>query len=287
MQNLDETNITAEVLERVAGARDPRVREISEALIRHLHEFVREIQPTQAEWEGAIAFLTETGQMSTGTRQEYILLSDALGVSRLVDAINNRLPEQATQTTVLGPFFYADAPEFENGAEISGHLAGRPMYIGGRVLDTEGQPIARACVDVWHSDEAGFYDLQKLDQGNGLAGRGRFTTDADGAFRLWTVRPSAYPIPSDGPVGKMLAAQGRHSYRPEHVHFMVRAEGYVKLVTHIFAEGDAYLSSDAVFGVKPSLIQVFVEEEGGTSPDGRTMEGRWFRLERDLVLART
>lgn len=285
MQDLDETSITQSVLERVANAPDPRTRQISEALIRHLHAFIREIEPTQAEWEAGIAFLTATGHMCTDVRQEYILLSDTLGVSMLVDAINHRLPGSATETTVFGPF-YVEAPEFENGADISGHLTGTRLYISGSVRDEDGAPIANAAVDIWHSDQEGFYDLQLLDERPGLAGRGRFRTDEKGAFSLWTVKPKYYPIPDDGPVGKMLKAQGRHPFRPEHVHFMITAPGFRKLVTHIFAEGGEYLDSDVVFGVKASLIRRFEQHEGGNAPDGQAMEGTWHSLHHDFVLAR-
>ena len=284
MQEFDEETITEAVLERVRRAPNPRVRQVSEALVRHLHDFIREVEPTEAEWQWGIGFLTETGQMCSETRQEFILLSDTLGVSSLVDAINHRLPQGATQTTVFGPF-YVPPPPFEHGEAISGELAGRPMYIAGSVADTEGRPIAGATVDVWHSDDQGFYDLQKLEGGRALSGRGRFVTDAAGRFHLWTNRPAAYPIPNDGPVGRMLEAQGRHPYRPEHVHFMITAPAHAKLVTHIFADGDVYLDSDVVFGVKASLIREFERHEGGSAPDGRTMTGEWFRLEHDFRLA--
>lgn len=276
--------ITAAVLASMDGAPDPRVREVSQALVRHLHAFLREIEPTEQEWEAGIAFLTATGQMCSKTRQEFILLSDTLGASMLVDAINHRTAGVATESTVFGPF-YVDAATFPHGADIRGHLTGTPMYIGGVVRDEAGRPIAGALVDVWHSDEEGFYDLQKLDENPDYAGRGRFVTDDQGAFHLWSVRPSAYPIPSDGPVGRMLAAQGRHPFRPEHVHFMIQAPGFRKLVTHIFAAGGDYLDSDVVFGVKPSLIRDFEEMKGGTSPDGRPMDGAWVRLDHTFVLA--
>lgn len=286
VRDFDEHNLTAAVLDRVSGGADERVREISEALVRHLHAFVREIEPTEEEWRQGIDFLTATGHMCSDTRQEFILLSDTLGVSMLVDAINHRLPSAATETTVFGPF-YVDAPVFENGADISGYLEGVPLFIDGSVRDEKGAPIAGASVDVWHSDQEGFYDLQKLGSLPGLAGRGRFHSAPDGGFRLWTVRPSAYPIPDDGPVGKMLRAQGRHPYRPEHVHFMIAVPGYRTLVTHLFAEGDTYLDSDVVFGVKGSLIRRYDEHDGGTAPDGRSMPGAWLHLHNDFVLAST
>jgi hydroxyquinol 1,2-dioxygenase len=280
----DETTITDAVLARVGGASDPRVRQVSEALVRHLHAFIREIEPTEAEWDWGIRFLTETGHICSETRQEFILLSDTLGVSMLVDAINHRLPGSATQTTVFGPF-YVPPPEFSNGEDIKGHLTGRPMYVSGTVGSADGTPLPGAVVDVWHSDDQGYYDLQKLDDDPRYAGRGRLKADETGKFHFWTVRPSPYPIPNDGPVGKMLEAQGRHPYRPEHIHFMITAAGHRNLVTHIFASGDKYLGSDVVFGVKHSLVRDYEPHAGGQAPDGRTMEGEWFSLHYDFRLA--
>lgn len=277
-------DITKAVLDQVAQADDPRTRVISEALVRHLHAFVREVEPTEAEWKQGIDLLTATGQTCTATRQEFILLSDVLGVSMLVDAINHRFPGAATETTVLGPFHVA-SPAFENGADIRGHLAGPSMYVQGTVRDADGVPVIGATVDVWHSDNDGFYDLQKLDEAHGLAGRGSFRTNERGAFDLWTVRPTAYPIPDDGPVGRMLAAQGRHPYRPEHIHFMISAAGHRTLVTHLFADSSDYLTSDVVFGVKASLICRFEAMHDGIAPDGREMSGDWVRLRHDFVLA--
>lgn len=284
MHDLDENSITKAVLERVAQAPNPRVRQISEALVRHLHAFVREIEPTEEEWWQGVKFLTDAGHMCNDTRQEFILMSDTLGVSMLVDAINHRLPGAATETTVFGPF-YVPPPEFPLGGDIKGHLEGHPMYVHGTVRSLDGRPIAGAIVDVWHSDKDGFYDLQMLHKNPNYAGRGRFHTDANGHMRFWTVRPTAYPIPNDGPVGKMLDAQGRHPYRPEHIHFLIDAPGHRKLVTHVFAKGDKYLDSDVVFGVKESLIREYVGHQGGAAPDGKTMQGQWFSLEYDFVLA--
>jgi hydroxyquinol 1,2-dioxygenase len=284
MRDFDETTITEAVLERVAAAADPRTRQISQALVRHLHAFVREIEPSEAEWGQAIEFLTRTGHMCSDTRQEFILLSDTLGVSMLVDAINHRQPKGATETTVFGPF-YVPPPDFNLGDDIRGSLTGAPMYVSGSVSSADGTPLPVAVVDVWHADEHGFYDLQKLHAGTGIGGRGRLRTDAEGRFHFWTARPSAYPIPDDGPVGDMLKAQGRHPFRPEHIHFMIAAPSHEKLVTHIFAEGDEYLDSDVVFGVKASLIEPYQAHEGGVAPDGRAMPGAWFSLARDFRLA--
>ena len=221
MRNFDEATITDAVLQRVRAAKDDRIRQVSEALVRHLHAFVREIEPTQAEWEAGIDFLTRTGQMCDDKRQEFILLSDTLGVSMLVDAINHRTPEGATETTVLGPFYVQRAPEHPLGADISGTMEGAPLLVTGTVSTAGGKPLAGAVVDVWHSDNDGYYDVQQLDEIGDLAMRARFRTDENGRFWFWSIRPAAYPIPHDGPVGKMLEAQGRHPWRPAHVHFMI------------------------------------------------------------------
>lgn len=284
MRNFDQNSITQAVLERVANAPDPRVRQISEALVRHLHDFVREVRPTQEEWAKGIAFLTETGHMCTGTRQEFILLSDTLGVSMLVDAINHDHREAVTESTVLGPFYVEGPPEVPCGSDISGDLPGEPMYVSGSVATADGTPLAGAIVDVWHSDEDGYYDVQHSEEAADLVARARFRTDEAGRFHFWSIKPAAYPIPHDGPVGKMLEAQGRHPWRPAHVHFMIEAPGHEKLVTHVFVAGDKYLDSDAVFGVKDSLIRDFAERPAGTAPDGRVLEGPWCHLVYDFRL---
>lgn len=284
MRNFDESNITEAVRDRVSAAPDPRARAISDALVRHLHAFVREIEPTFAEWEAAIGFLTQTGHMCDDKRQEFILLSDTLGVSMLVDAINHRMPEGATESTVLGPFFVAAAPELPLGTDISPGVAGEPMFISGRVSDPEGRPIAGAVIDTWHSDDDGYYDVQKLDEHGHFAMRARFRTDADGRFHYRTIKPAAYPIPHDGPVGRMLEAQGRHPWRPAHVHFMIAAPGYETLVTHVFEAGDRYLDSDSVFGVKQSLIREWPQHPAGTAPDGTAVDQPFATLSYDFGL---
>ena len=286
MRNFDERSITEAVRESLAGARNPRVLQVSDALVRHLHAFVREIEPTQAEWGAAIEFLTRTGQMCDASRQEFILLSDALGVSMLVDAINHRLPGAATETTVLGPFFVADAPDMPFGGDISPDLEGKRLFVSGSVRSTADGLLPDASVDVWHSDGDGFYDVQQLDATGGLTMRGRLRTDANGAFSFKTIMPAAYPIPNDGPVGQMLDAQGRHPFRPAHVHFLVQAAGHATLVTHLFEEGDRYLDSDVVFGVKDTLIRRFEASPPGQTPDGGTSDEPFYHLRADLVLKR-
>lgn len=284
MRNFDEFTITDAVLQRMAGAKDPRAKEISEALVRHLHAFVREIEPTQSEWEAAIEFLTRTGQMCSDKRQEFILLSDTLGVSMLIDAINHRTPECATETTVLGPFFVEAAPACTSGADISGGVPGDPMLVTGSVADFRGRPVAGATVDVWHSDDDGYYDVQRAETADTLAMRGRFHTDQTGRFWFWSIKPAAYPVPHDGPVGQMLEAQGRHPWRPAHVHFMISAPGCEQLVTHLFVAGDKYLDSDVVFGVKDSLIREFRQLPAGTTVAGRTTDRPGYHLDADFTL---
>ncbi|MCQ4159896.1 intradiol ring-cleavage dioxygenase [Roseomonas sp. GC11] len=264
MRNFDEGRITRAVLERLSGARSPRARQVSEALVRHLHAFIREVRPTQAEWGEGIAFLTGVGAMCSATRQEFILLSDTLGVSMLVDAINHAGQGGTTDTTVLGPFYVEGPPELPLGADIAGPCAGEPMRVEGTVSDTGGRPLPGAWVDVWHSDAQGYYDVQRGDAGApGLALRARFRTDARGRFHFRSIVPSFYPVPHDGPVGRMLEAQGRHPYRPAHVHFMIGAPGFTTLVTHLFLADDPYLDSDVVFGVKDSLIRPLERGTGG------------------------
>jgi hydroxyquinol 1,2-dioxygenase len=285
MRNFDENNITPAVLERFEKAKDPRVKQVSEALARHLHDFIREIEPTFEEWQAGIKFLTEVGQKCSDTRQEFILLSDTLGVSMLVDAINHRLPKGATETTVLGPFFVEKAPTLPLGADISPGLPGEKLFIEGTVRAVDGAPLADATIDVWHSDKDGYYDVQHYDEGGSVAMRAQFETDSAGRFWLWSIVPSFYPIPDDGPVGDMLRAQGRHPYRPAHVHFMIAAPGYETLVTHVFLDGDKYLDSDVVFGVKDSLIHKLQRREAGTMAGGVRIDQPYAVMTYDFALA--
>lgn len=284
MRNFDEQTITDAVLERVGHAENPRIRQISEAVVRHLHAMVREIRPTQAEWEFAIDFLTRTGKMCDDKRQEFILLSDTLGVSMLVDAINHGSGPGATESTVLGPFYVDGPPELEAGADISPGMEGEPLIVTGTVAAPDGRPLAGAIVDVWHSDDDGHYDVQKGGGADAPAMRARFRADSAGRFHFWTIKPAAYPIPDDGTVGDMLKAQGRHPWRPAHVHFMIEAPGFRKLVTHVFVAGDPYLDSDAVFGVKDSLIREFVQHPAGQAPDGRQVDRGYSHLHYDFGL---
>jgi hydroxyquinol 1,2-dioxygenase len=284
LRDFDEFTVTEAAVARVRQAPDPRVREISEALVRHLHAFVREVEPSFEEWRQGIEFLTRTGQMCDDKRQEFILLSDTLGVSMLVDAINHRGAEGATETTILGPFYVDAAPEAPLGAKISAGMAGEPLLVTGSIASSDGRPLAGAVIDVWHSDDDGYYDVQHLEEVGGLALRARFRAGEGGRFHFWTIKPKAYPIPHDGPVGRMLAAQGRHPWRPAHVHFMIEAPQHRKLVTHVFVAGDAYLDSDAVFGVKESLIRELEPLPAGVAPDGTTVDRPYFHLYYDFAL---
>ncbi len=283
MRDANEYTITGAVLDQFADTPDPRLKTLVQALVRHLHGFVREVEPTFEEWQGAIEFLTHTGQICSDTRQEFILLSDVLGVSMLVDAINHRQPAGATETTVLGPFHVVGAPQPAHGADISGGLPGERLLVEGSVTSADGEPLAGATVEVWSADQDGFYDVQRTDL-EGSALRAMFHTDHAGRFHFWTVMPAYYPIPDDGPVGALLAATARHPYRPAHVHFMISAPGHEQLVTHIFAEGSPYLDSDAVFGVKTSLIEIFTTKPPGTAPDGRVLDRPWRQLIRRFGL---
>ena len=253
MRDFNEHTATAAVLERMSGASDARLKQIMTSVVTHLHAVVREVEPTMDEWMAAIRFLTETGQKCDDKRQEFILLSDTLGVSMLVDAINNRKPSGATESTVLGPFHVAGAPKKAMGDTISLDGKGDPAYVSGRVLDQAGKPIAGALLDVWQTSSDGAYDVQDPSQPE-MNLRGLFTTGADGRFFFRTVKPKHYSIPTDGPVGKMLMALGRHPMRPAHIHFIVGAPGFEPVTTHMFVAGDDYLDSDAVFGVKDSLV---------------------------------
>jgi len=284
MRDFDEHNITQAVIDRFAGTPDVRLKRVMNSLVTHLHDFIRDVEPTFAEWEAAINFLTRTGQMCDDKRQEFILLSDTLGASMLVDAINHRLPAGATETTVLGPFFVQNAPVFPNGADISGGLQGELLFVEATIAAADGTKLPGAIVDVWQSDDDGFYDVQRPDLST-AALRGQFRADADGA-KIWfrTIQPAAYPIPYDGPVGDMLRATNRHPWRPAHVHFLISAPGYETLVTHVFSAGDEYLDSDAVFGVKNSLIREFTSHPPGKLPDGTESAVPWRHLTYDFGL---
>jgi len=283
MQNLTEANLTDVVLGSHAGTRDARLKQIMSSFIRHAHAFVREVEPTEAEWFEAIKFLTAVGHKCDDKRQEFILLSDTLGVSMLVDAINHRKPAGATETTVFGPFHRDGAPQKQFGESIADGANGDPAWVSGNVLTADGKPIDGAELDVWQVDGDGLYDVQRPELKK-MQMRGKFRTDAQGRFLLRTVKPVSYSIPTDGPVGAMLNATGRHSFRPAHIHMIVSAPGYQSVTTHIFVAGDPYLESDAVFAVKSSLVVDFKKHKPGTAPDGSTASSNYWTAVYDFRL---
>ncbi|PKV97665.1 hydroxyquinol 1,2-dioxygenase [Amycolatopsis echigonensis] len=277
-----EQAVTDEVLASFDNA-EPRLREVMQSLVRHLHAFARETRLSEREWEAGIAFLTRAGRLTDDRRQEFILLSDVLGLSMLTVAINQPAEPGATEATVFGPFFHDEAPEIALGGDIARGAAGMPCYVSGQVRGTGGEPIAGARIDVWEADEDGFYDVQYDDHRS--AGRAWLRTGPDGEYRFWSVLPAPYPIPHDGPVGDLLKAAGRGPMRPAHLHFMVTAPGYRRLITHIFLAGDPHLRDDAVFGVKDSLIVDATTHAGGLAPDGTEPAAPWASIAFDLVLA--
>lgn len=258
---LTEENSAEVMIARLKNCTDPRFKQIMTSLLKHLHAAVKEIEPTQEEWFAAIQFLTRTGHMCTDWRQEFILLSDVLGVSMLVDAINHRKPSGATASTVLGPFYVQSAPERKHGDNISLDHKGMPLVVSGRVTSTDGRPLANATLDVWMTNEDGFYDVQQPDVQPKMNLRGLFRTDSDGRYWFRGAKPKYYPIPGDGPVGQLLKLMGRHNFRPAHLHFIVSAPGHESLTTHYFDRKSPYLDSDAVMGVKEDLIVDFEDHD--------------------------
>jgi hydroxyquinol 1,2-dioxygenase len=288
-QALIEEALVEQVVGSFDGTEDDRMRFVIQSLTRHLHAFVREVRLTEEEWEAAIGFLTAAGHITDDRRQEFVLLSDVLGISMQTIAINNELKGRVTESTVFGPFFVEDSPVIENGGDIAFGAPGEPCWVEGSVVDETGAPVAGALLEVWEADEDGLYDVQYGD--NRRTGRARLRTGADGGFRFWGLTPTPYPIPDDGPVGRLLRAANRSPVRAPHLHFMVQATGKRRLVTHIFVGGSEYLDRDSVFGVKASLVKDF-EPHGpkeltpdGT-PDGRDLAGRsWTSVRFDIVLA--
>ncbi len=263
MRNLNQDTITQAVIARLASTPDPRLKEIMTSLVQHLHAFAREVKLTEAEWMQGIEFLTATGQMCSDKRQEFILLSDTLGLSMLTVAMNNDKPLGCTEPTVFGPFFLEDAPRYELGADVANGARGEPCMVRGTVKSLDGTPIPNALINVWQADADGQYDVQYAHLAHPQA-RGILNADAGGNFYFKTILAEAYPIPSDGPVGQMLAATQNHPWRPAHLHFMIEAAGYERLITHVFRDHDPYLDSDVVFGVRSSLIADWVKLPDGS-----------------------
>lgn len=283
-RDLSDAALTEAVLGSFAAAPNPRFRQIAQSLVRHLHAFVHDAQITEEEWFAGIEFLTRAGHITDERRQEFVLLSDVLGLSMLVIGLNHRKPAGATESTVFGPFYVEGSPAFSNGDDLAAGAPGQPCLMRGRILSVDGAAVPDARIEVWQADEDGLYDVQIPDLEH-AQGRGHLHPEADGRFWFWSVLPEAYPIPGDGPVGDLLKAGGRRPMRPAHVHFMVTAPGYEALVTHVFVADDEHLDSDAVFGVKSSLVCPFERREPGTAPDGRQMDRPYFLMDYDLVLA--
>jgi hydroxyquinol 1,2-dioxygenase len=283
MRNLDENSITGVVLERHAGATNARLAEVMDSLVTHLHAFARDVHLSEQEWFAGIRFLTECGHITDEKRQEFILLSDTLGLSMLVTALNQRKPAGCTEATVLGPFHVPSAPRRALGDDVAAGAPGEPCFVRGQVRGRAGEVIPHAELEVWQADEAGLYDVQYGPEAPARA-RAILRADERGHFHFPTIVANAYPIPHDGPVGKLLEALGRHPWRPAHLHFLIRAPGYERLITHVFREGDRYLDSDAVFGVRSSLIARWQPHAPGEAPDGTRPSQRFYTLDFDFVL---
>jgi hydroxyquinol 1,2-dioxygenase len=283
MQNLDETTITQAVIARHANVTNERMQTVINSLVQHLHEFAREVHLTEAEWGAGIHFLTAVGHTCSPTRQEFILLSDTLGLSTLVAAQNHRKPVGCTEATVFGPFHVEGAPERPLGADVANGAEGEPCFVRGCVRGFAGEPIAGAVIEVWQADAKGLYDLQyeALDEHRA---RATLRSAQDGGYRFRSIVATPYPIPHDGPVGQLLAALDRHPWRPAHLHFRISAPGYETLVTHVFRGGDSYLDSDAVFGVRSSLVADWPRHPAGPTPEGDVLEIPFHTLDFDFVL---
>ncbi|MFW7348381.1 MAG: dioxygenase [Pigmentiphaga sp.] len=286
------SDLTARVIESMADTRDPRFKEVMSCLVRKLHEFIREVDLTPQEWIAGIEFLTATGKMCDSKRQEFILLSDTLGASMMVVMLDQARAERrnegsrqatvATEATVQGPYYWEGAPELPLGSNIAEGVIGEPAYYSGKVTDTQGRPLAGALLDVWSGDGEGNYDMQV--EGAEMAARARLRTDSEGRYSFWSIRPSFYPIPMDGPVGKMINHMGRDPNRPGHIHMMVSAPGHERVTTHLFVANSPYIDTDIVFGVRDSLIIEYQRHEPGVTPDGQTMKSSYWSASYDFCL---
>jgi hydroxyquinol 1,2-dioxygenase len=281
-----EEALTERVVASFEGAESARLQQLMQSLVRHLHAFARDVRLTEDEWRTTIEFLTAAGHITDERRQEFVLLSDVLGVSMQTITINNAAYGEATEATVFGPFFLEHSPAIEIGGDVSHGAKGVPCWVEGTVRDAEGSPLPGARIEVWECDEDGLYDVQYPD--DRVACRGHLFAAEDGAYSFWALTPVPYPIPHDGPVGQLLEAASRSPMRAAHLHFMVSAPTCRTLVTHIFVAGDDYLERDSVFGVRHSLIREFVQQPAGTpTPDGRALRDAWTRSRFDIVLAPT
>jgi len=285
MREFDEKSLTQTVIGRLADCDDPRFKRIMTSLISHVHDFVREVKLTEPEWLAAIQFLTDIGRTCTDKRQEFILLSDTLGVSVLVITLNHPADKGSVESTVLGPFYWEGAPDLPRGSNLAEGVEGEPAFYSGRVLTESGEPLEDALLDIWSGDGKGSYDMQ-IPGETGMKARGRIRTDAGGRYWFRSIRPTYYPVPTDGPVGRMLRKMGRHPYRPGHIHMIVSAPGHLPVTTHLFVAGSEYLDSDAVFGMKESLVAQFEQHPPGVGPNGEQVETPFYTVNYDFRLRR-
>lgn len=281
MPYVTESNLTDLAVERWSNIPDPRLRQVMMALIKHLHGFVREVEPTPQEWFAAIDWLTRIGKMCDDKRQEFILTSDVMGVSMLVDALNNRMASGATPSTVEGPFHIPQSEEFADGANMAKDAPGIPCFVTGTVRDLDGKPIGGALLDLWQTDGEGLYEAQR---GQDQYMRGVFHSNPNGTYTVRTVAPIGYTIPMDGPIGELMSKTKISHMRPAHIHFHVAAPGYKPVVTHLFQKGDQYIETDVVFGVKEPLIVEFVKKGPGKAPTGETVNEPFYEVKYDFVL---
>jgi hydroxyquinol 1,2-dioxygenase len=283
MREFDDNSITQAVIARLSECEDPRFKRVMTSLITHLHDFVREVKLTESEWLTAIQFLTDVGQTCTDKRQEFILLSDTLGASVLVITLNHPAQEGSVESTVMGPFYWEGAPDLPRGSNLAEGVKGEPAFYSGRVLSADGRPLENALLDIWSGDGEGNYDMQIPGEA-GMKARGRIRTDAGGRYWFRSIRPTFYPVPTDGPVGRMLRKMARHPYRPGHIHMIVSAPGHLPVTTHLFVAGSQYLDSDAVFGMKESLVVQFERHPQGMGPHGERMDTPFYTVNYDFRL---
>jgi hydroxyquinol 1,2-dioxygenase len=286
MRDFDEKSITEAVIGRLQNCDDPRFREVMTSLIRHVHDFVRDVKLTEQEWFSAIQFLTDVGKTCTDKRQEFILLSDTLGISVLVISINHPAENGSLESTVLGPYYWEGAPDLPRGSNLAEGVKGEPAFYSGRVLSSNGKPLANAVLDVWSGDGEGNYDMQ-MPGDVGMKARGKIRTDSEGRYWFRSIRPTFYRVPTDGPVGSMLRKMGRHPYRPGHIHMIVSAPGHEPVTTHLFVAESEYLDSDAVFGMKESLVAKFDRHPAGKAPTGESVATPFYTVEYDFRLRPT
>jgi hydroxyquinol 1,2-dioxygenase len=285
VQLVSEENITDLAVERWGTARDPRTAEVLTALVRHLHDFAREVRLTEAEWMAAMQWLTRVGQISNEKREEFILASDVLGLSMLVVQMNHRFDPAATPATVLGPFHIEGSPELDFGEDMADGVPGTPLCIHGTVRDLDGKAVAGGVLDVWQADTEGAYESQLPDVDEARL-RAKYTTRADGSYCVRTIAPKGYTIPMDGPVGELISQTEISHFRPAHIHFLINVPGYEPVITHLFQEGAEYLDSDVVFGTKEELVVRFEPREPGETPEGGTSAEPWVEARYDFVLQR-